>query len=83
VTPDDAQHYINQGGMELAVMTPGGAWSEAGIKVGKYTFAAPPARPSGALYIRVSWDLPDNVTPVVFARNLARHRGHAVLVQTL
>ena len=26
VAPDDAQHYINQGGMELAVMTPGGSW---------------------------------------------------------
>src|SRR5947208_1428510 len=42
IVPDDAQHYINQGGMELAVMTPGGSWSEAGVKVGKYTFRSFP-----------------------------------------
>src|SRR5947208_21530 len=42
ITPDDAQHYINQGGMELAVMTPGGSWSEAGVKVGQYTFRSFP-----------------------------------------
>ena len=39
---DDVQHYINQGGMELAVMTPGGSWSDAGVKVGKYTFRSFP-----------------------------------------
>src|SRR6516225_433286 len=42
VVPDDAQHYINQGGMELAVMTPGGAWTDAGVKVGKYNFRSFP-----------------------------------------
>src|ERR1022692_3084792 len=42
VAPDDAQHYINQGGMELPVMTPGGSWSEAGVKVGSYTFRSFP-----------------------------------------
>ncbi len=42
VTPDDAQHYINQGGMELATFTPGGSWSEAGVKVGRYTFRSFP-----------------------------------------
>ena len=28
VVADDAQHYINQGGMELVVMTPSGSWTE-------------------------------------------------------
>src|ERR1035437_1208127 len=74
VAPDDAQHYINQGGMELAVMTPGGSWSEAGVKVGKYTFRSfpLPGRPGQRFAMfAYSWDLPDNVTPMVFARNLA------------
>src|SRR5580704_1992518 len=30
--PDDAQHYVNQGGMELVTFTPSGSWSEAGVK---------------------------------------------------
>ncbi len=42
VVADDAQHYINQGGMELVTFTPGGSWSEAGVRVGKYTFRSFP-----------------------------------------
>ena len=74
VTADDAQHYVNQGGMELAVMTPGGSWSEAGVKVGQYTFRSfpLPGRPEQRFSMfAYSWDLPDNLTPVVFARNQA------------
>ncbi len=74
VTPDDAQHYINQGGMELAVMTPGGSWSEAGVKVGKYTFRSfpLPGHPEQRFAMfAYPWDLAENVTPMVFARNLA------------
>src|SRR5215831_5461881 len=74
VVPDDAQHYVNQGGMELAVMTPGGSWSEAGVKVGQYTFRSfplPGRREQRFSMFAYSWDLPDNLTPVVFARNQA------------
>jgi murein DD-endopeptidase MepM/ murein hydrolase activator NlpD len=74
VGPDDAQHYINQGGMELAVMTPGGSWSEAGVKVGRYTFRSfpLPGRPGQRFAMfAYPWDLAENVTPMVFARNLA------------
>src|ERR1039457_3755487 len=74
IGPDDAQHYINQGGMELAVMTPGGSWSEAGVKVGKYTFRSfpLPGRPGQRFAMfAYPWDLEANVTPLVFARNLA------------
>jgi peptidase M23-like protein len=74
VTPDDAQHYINQGGMELAVMTPGGSWSEAGVRVAQYTFRSfpLPGRPEQRFAMfAYPWDLPDNVAPVVFARNQA------------
>ncbi len=74
IAPDDAQHYINQGGMELAVMTPGGSWTEAGVKVGKYTFRSfpLPGRPEQRFAMfAYPWDLPDNLTPLVFARNAA------------
>jgi murein DD-endopeptidase MepM/ murein hydrolase activator NlpD len=74
IVPDDAQHYINQGGMELAVMTPSGSWTEAGVRVGKYTFRSfplpghPEQRFSMFAY---PWDLPADVVPVVYARNQA------------
>ena len=74
VAPDDAQHYINQGGMELAELTPSGSWSEAGVKVGKYTFRSfpLPGHPEQRFAMfAYPWDLPDNLTPVVYARNLA------------
>jgi hypothetical protein len=74
VMADGLQHYINQGGMELAVLTPGGSWSEAGVRVGKYTFRSfplpghPDERFSMFAY---PWDLPPDVAPEVFARNQA------------
>jgi Peptidase family M23 len=74
VTADDQQHYINQGGMELAVLTPGGSWSEAGAKVGQYTFRSfpLPGHPEQRFAMfAYPWDLPENITPMVFARNMA------------
>ena len=74
VIADDAQHYINQGGMELAVMTPSGSWSEAGVKVGKYTFRSfpLPGRPDQRFAMfAYPWDLPEDVIPMVYARNQA------------
>ena len=43
VVADGVQHYINQGGSEMATFTPSGAWTEAGVKVGDYTFRSFPA----------------------------------------
>jgi hypothetical protein len=74
VVPDDAQHYINQGGMELAVLTPSGSWTDAGVKVGKYSFRSfpLPGHPERRFAMfAYPWDLPDNVVPMVFARNSA------------
>jgi len=42
VSADGVQHYINQGGSEMVTFTPGGAWAEAGVKVGDYTFRSFP-----------------------------------------
>ena len=75
VIPDGLQHYINQGGMELVTFTASGAWSEAGVKVGQYTFRSFPL-PGGDPDQRFAmfaypWDLPADFTPLVFARNAA------------
>ena len=74
VTADDAQHYINQGGMELVTFTPGGSWNEAGVRVGKYTFRSfpLPGHPDQRFSLfAYPWDLPPDIKPIVYARNLA------------
>ena len=74
VAPDDAQHYINQGGMEMAVLTPSGSYTDSGVKVGPYTFRSFPLPNSpGQRFAMFAypWDLPDNITPMVYARNQA------------
>jgi hypothetical protein len=74
VIPDGSQHYINQAGMELVTFTPSGSWSEAGVRVGKYNFRSfplpghPDERFSMFAY---AWDLPPDITPLVYARNSA------------
>ncbi len=75
VIPDDLQHYINQGGMELVTFNTSGSWSEAGVKVGNHEFRSFPL-PGGDANRRFSmfayaWDLPPDLSPAVFARNLA------------
>jgi murein DD-endopeptidase MepM/ murein hydrolase activator NlpD len=74
ITADGEQHYINQGGMELAVMTPGGSWSEAGVKVGDHRFRSfpLPGHPEQRFAMfAYPWDQVDEVAPVVYARNQA------------
>jgi murein DD-endopeptidase MepM/ murein hydrolase activator NlpD len=74
VSADEFQHYINQGGMELAELTPAGSWSEAGVKVGKYTFRSfpLPGQPNQRFAMfAYPWDTLTDVAPVVFARNQA------------
>ncbi|HWQ54756.1 MAG TPA: M23 family metallopeptidase [Bryobacteraceae bacterium] len=73
VVADGFQHYINQGGMELVVFTPSGYWTEAGVKVGKYTFRSFPL-PGGAPGERFAmfaypWDLGPDEAPYVYATN--------------
>jgi hypothetical protein len=75
VIPDDLQHYINQGGMELVTFNATGSWTEAGVKVGKYTFRSFPLPGKGPeqrfSMFAYSWELPPDIQPVVYARNLA------------
>ncbi len=75
VIADESQHYVNQGGMELVTMTPSGSWNDAGVKVGTYTFRSFPL-PGKDVNQRFAmfaypWDLPPDVKPQVYARNLA------------
>jgi hypothetical protein len=75
VIPDDRQHYINQGGMELVTFTTSGSWSEAGVKVAQYSFRSfpLPGRDANQRFSMFAypWDLPPDVVPLVFASNPA------------
>jgi murein DD-endopeptidase MepM/ murein hydrolase activator NlpD len=73
VSADGFQHYVNQGGAELVTFTVGGYWTEAGVRVGPYTFRSYPL-PGRSANERFSifvfpWDQPADTVPVVFARN--------------
>lgn len=76
VSADGAQHYINQGGSELVTFTASGYWTEAGVRVGKYTFRSfpmpgktdPNASERFSLFA-FPWDVPADTVPVVYVKN--------------
>jgi murein DD-endopeptidase MepM/ murein hydrolase activator NlpD len=82
VSVDGFQHYINQGGCELVTFTAAGYWTEAGVRVGKYTFRSFPlpgkSQNERFVLFAYPWDLPPDVVPVVYVRNPAggEARGH-------
>lgn len=72
VVADGVQHYINQGGTEMATFTPSGAWTEAGVKVGDYTFRSFPLPNHPGEYFSLfafSYQLPVDTPISVFAGN--------------
>ncbi len=72
VVADGVQHYINQGGSELAVFTPSGAWTQAGVKVGSYTFRSFPLPDHPGQFFSLFaffWDLPVDTPISVYASN--------------
>jgi hypothetical protein len=72
VVADGAQHYINQGGTELVTFTPSGAWTEAGVKVGDYTFRSFPLPNQPGQYFSLFamfWSLPVDTPMYVYASN--------------
>ena len=86
IAADGERHYINQGGAELVVFTPGGSWNEAGVRVGQYTFRSFPMPGSPAhrfSMIAYPWDLPGDVIPVVYARNAAGAEATAPVTVTI
>ena len=69
---DSFQHYINQGGCELAVATISGYWTDAGVRVGTNsfrTFPLPGSKTQWFSLFAFPWDTPAGTVPVFFARN--------------
>ena len=73
VSADGFQHYINQGGSEMVLISPSGGWSETGVRVGKDTYRSFPieGRMDRLVLFAYPWDLPTDTAPVVFAKNSA------------
>jgi murein DD-endopeptidase MepM/ murein hydrolase activator NlpD len=74
VTADAFQHYINQGGSEMALFTPSGLWTEGGVRVGKNTFRSFPAPGGGSqriAFFAFPWDTPADTAPIVYVKNPA------------
>ena len=72
VAADGTQHYINQGGSEMVVFTPSGAWTEAGVTVGDRVFRSFPLPDHPGQYFSLfafGWDLPLDTPLSVVASN--------------
>jgi len=72
VVADGVQHYINQGGSEMATFTPSGSWNAAGVKVGDYTFRSFPLPNHPGQYFSLFaffWQLPPSTPVYVYASN--------------
>ena len=72
VSADGAQHYVNQGGSEMVTFTPGGAWTEAGVKVGDQVFRSYPLPNHPGQYFSLfalSWQLGPDTPMYVYAGN--------------
>ncbi len=75
VVADGSQHYINQGGAELVTLELSGLWTEAGVRVARYsagTFPMPgqPANSNHRFSLfPYPWDVSPDTIPVAFARN--------------
>ncbi len=75
LTVDGAQHYINQGGSEIVVFTTDPDVSDAGVRVGQYSFRSwrLPGGPPGSRFciFAFPYDLAPEAAPVVYARDEA------------
>jgi Peptidase family M23 len=74
VSADGFQHYINQGGSEMVLITPSGSWSEAGVRVGKDAYRSFPIAGSTTerlVLFAYPWDTPMDTAPIVYATNSA------------
>ena len=77
IVADGKQHYINQGGAELVILDVGGNWTEAGVRVAKYTAVSFPmpgeAEDSKHRFsiFAFPWDVSPDTIPLAYARNVA------------
>ncbi|MGI8959414.1 MAG: M23 family metallopeptidase [Bryobacteraceae bacterium] len=77
IVADGRQHYLNQGGSELVTMDLGGSWTEAGVRVGRYSAGSfpMPGEPDNSnnrfSLFPYPWDISPDTIPVAFVRNIA------------
>ena len=77
IVADGRQHYINQGGSELVTLDLGGSWTEAGVRVGRYSAGSfpmpgqPDSSNSRFSLFPYPWDVSPDTIPVAFVRNIA------------
>ncbi|MBI3667374.1 MAG: M23 family metallopeptidase [Acidobacteria bacterium] len=78
---EPGQHYINQGGSEMAVFHVGPEVVEAGVRTGPHEFRSwplPGATPGTRFaFFAYSYDLPPRLTPLGFARDEAGNEATA------
>lgn len=70
VTADSDQHYLYTGMADLATFTVSGTYSEAGVRVGEWTFRGwpmPGGKPGMFALYAFPWNAPPNAAPVVYA----------------
>jgi len=80
VSTDGFQHYINQGGSEMVLLTPAGSWNEAGVRVRNDTYRSFPIDGNATQRLTLfayPWDMPIDTAPVVFAKNSAGNEATA------
>lgn len=83
VTADSDQHYLYRGMADLATLTPGGSWTEAGVRVGDQKFRAwpmPGGKPGYFALYAFAWNMPDGTVPAAFAANAAGNEAISPLV---
>lgn len=79
---EDGILYINQGGSALIKLNVTGGWTEAGVRVGPYSFRSW-KRPGAAseterfCLFAFPWDVPAETAPIVFARDAAGNEAIA------
>jgi murein DD-endopeptidase MepM/ murein hydrolase activator NlpD len=77
IVADGRQHYINQGGAELVTLNLGGAWTDAGVRVDKYSAGSfpMPGQPDNSnqrfSLFPYPWDVSPDSVPLAFARGAA------------
>jgi murein DD-endopeptidase MepM/ murein hydrolase activator NlpD len=75
IVVDGKEHDINQGGMELVVLDPGGNWAEAGVHIANYTvgsFPMPGEKDNSAHRFSMfpfPWNVSADTIPVAYARS--------------
>lgn len=72
VTADASPVFLRRGGTGLVQFTVGGGWSDAGVRVGKFTFPSWPSKskPERRMaFFSIPPDVDDETVPLLFARN--------------